>query len=80
MTTTYGPGDAQTWPVCTGHPMDPRADDFEPSDEIDERVHALEEAESCLRMARAELALAQPVLGRVDRLLADAADALCPGD
>jgi len=29
----YGPGDFQTWPPCTNHPLDPRTED-EPDDDF----------------------------------------------
>lgn len=35
-----GPGDPETWGPCTGHPLDPRTDDDEWSDECDEDEQA----------------------------------------
>jgi hypothetical protein len=46
---------------------------YEPDDDIDERVFAIEEAQRLLTLATKELALPAPNLGRVDGLMADAA-------
>lgn len=32
--TTYGPGDEITWPMCTGHPNDPRTPDEPDTDAL----------------------------------------------
>lgn len=44
--------------------------------EIDERIYAIEEAEAMLVLARKELCGNSPLLMRVDRLMAGAADCL----
>jgi hypothetical protein len=50
--------------------------EYEPDEDIDERIHAIEAAEELLATARAELCLMRPRMSRVDMLLADAADCL----
>lgn len=37
--TAFGPGDEQTWPACTGHPLDPRTEgDMDGDTEHDPRA------------------------------------------
>lgn len=41
---TYGPGDDETWPPCSGHPNDPRnTDNDAPGDDNDNEVGELDE-------------------------------------
>lgn len=72
-TYTPGPGDEITWGPCFGHPNDPR---YEPDEEIDSRLYAIEAAEESLAAARAELCKPDVALTTIDALMADAANAL----
>lgn len=48
----------------------------EGSDDIDERIYAIEAAEELLALARTELCKLDPKLSAVDQLMADAANCL----
>ena len=48
-----GPGDPETWPACTGHPMDPRSEPREWDDlTTDEKIEELVEQYEARELAR----------------------------
>jgi len=46
-----GPGDSETWPVCDGHPLDPRT----PDGDDDPTMDVIAEVRGFLRLAEIDL-------------------------
>ncbi len=67
MSYTPGPGDAETWPHCSGHPHDPRAPDDDSDDTTAESI-----AEVRCFLVEADLAAKSGEIGKAREAMIDA--------